>query len=62
MNYETYTNLLRIAEKRKRVATYSAKWELVSKTCEEIERLHAEYAREISPEPAGHPDNPFRSA
>ena len=45
MSYETYTNLLRVAEKRKRSATYAGNWQAVAEACAEIERLHAQYAK-----------------
>lgn len=48
MSYETYINLLRVAEKRKRAATYSGNWQAVAEACAEIERLHTQYAKESS--------------
>jgi len=44
MTYETYTNLLRVAEKRKRQAAYAGNWKAVEEACAEIQRLHAQYA------------------
>jgi hypothetical protein len=60
MTYETYENLKRVNARRKRTATYYGNWKEVARCSEEDQRLDAEYqiGREISPEPAGHPDNP----
>lgn len=58
MTYETYENLKRVNARRKRSATYAGNWKEVSRCTEEDQRLDAQYGRAISPEQAGHPDNP----
>jgi hypothetical protein len=59
MTYETYENLSLANDRRKRAAAYTGNWKEVARCCEEAIRLDAEFARSISPEPAGHPDNPL---
>ena len=57
MTYETYENLKRVNSRRKRQATYTGNWKEVEECCNQDNRLDQEYARSISPEPVGHPDN-----
>ena len=45
MTYETYTSLLRVAEKRKRSARVVGDWKAMAEACAEIMRLHNEYAK-----------------
>ena len=40
-------------------ATYTGNWKEVEECCNQDNQLDQEYARSISPEPVGHPDNPI---
>ena len=59
MTYETYENLKRVNSRRKHRATYAGNWKEVEECCNQDNQLDQEYARSISPEPVGHPDNPI---
>jgi hypothetical protein len=59
MSFETYENRKRIQERRKHQAMISGNWGVCTDAIRKIQDLDSEFAREISPEPPGHPDNPI---
>lgn len=61
MTHETYQNLVRVQQKKKRQSSARGNWSAAKDAIEEITRLDSEIAESISPIPPGHPDNPFLS-